>query len=61
MLRCVFLGCLLNLAFHFFAKHECKADEFNLPGHYKLGGIFHVHSTSDVVVPSSPMALECNT
>ncbi|XP_017322619.1 taste receptor type 1 member 1 [Ictalurus punctatus] len=61
MVRCVFLGCLLTFAFYFFAKHECKSSEFTLPGDYILGGIFDVHSASDVVIPNSPMALECKT
>ncbi|GAA6112023.1 taste receptor type 1 member 1-like [Tachysurus ichikawai] len=53
MLRCVFL------AFHFFAKYVCEPSEFNLPGDYKLGGIFPVHTASEIIIPNSPMALQC--
>lgn len=57
MLRGVFLG--LNLAFHFFSKHVCETTEFNLPGDYKLGGIFPLHTASETIIPNTPMALQC--
>ncbi|XP_060786728.1 taste receptor type 1 member 1-like [Neoarius graeffei] len=59
MMHCVFFGFLLNVAFYFFTKHECKASEFSMPGDYKLGGLFSVHSATGIVVPESPMAIEC--
>ncbi|XP_062854597.1 taste receptor type 1 member 1-like [Trichomycterus rosablanca] len=61
MLRSVFLGFLVNFCFYIFTKNGCKATEFTLEGDYKLGGIFPVHTANEIVIPNSPMALQCYT
>ncbi|KAL7884314.1 hypothetical protein AOLI_G00070840 [Acnodon oligacanthus] len=60
-MQCVLLGCLFNFALYVFTKHDCEASEFNLQGDYKIGGLFKVHTASDIAAQSSPVALECLT
>ncbi|XP_062854596.1 taste receptor type 1 member 1-like [Trichomycterus rosablanca] len=59
MPRCVFLGCLWRLAFYLSTRHHSQASEFSMEGDFKLGGLFNVHSASDIVIPNSPMAMQC--
>ncbi|XP_049341514.1 taste receptor type 1 member 1-like [Astyanax mexicanus] len=61
MLHCVLLGFLLSCVGYFVPEHNCEASEFTLQGDVKIGGIFPVHSAGDLVIQSSPVALECLT